>query len=744
MRRRSLARPASVLGALLGLAAAARPAGADDAADLQGLLNQTVVTTASKSAETGTVAPATSTTLTAEDIRRYGIRTLAEALDFLSLGMWTSSSLITTDVGARGVMLPSDQGSHTLLLIDGHVVNEPLFGTARFDRGAGVPIEIIDHIEVILGPGSVLYGTDAMNAVINVITKRAKDFSGVHVVADTEIGASERAAAGAGYQLTLFGLPSEVTAMAEYYTQSGPSLTFPTIRSGVDASSNHVFQYEPNGPYNGKWGGLANQANAAQVPSGLVRFVSGNLEVEVTGKIDKRVAPYDNIDFDQNAFFDDPGQYQVDRQASIDAKYRTTWSTLLQTTARLYGDTYDYQHYADTSWGAACLPYGSDTCRQYVLGVSRWAGTELQASFDWLKDASFVTLVGADGRLRYVASKTDLLDYYTGQNIRSSEGAFNHADETLGAYAQQTWRPNQWFGLNAGARLDLDPRFPVQISPRLAATAQAWRDGTFKAVYSEAFRAPSFGETSYSSQDEIVASGLRPETMRSAEASFEQRFGAHRLVFGVFGSWWRDLIELETLDPNQVAQAIRDGQLPITDRNVATQYRNVSSIDALGFNAGLEGGNAGGSLRYALNVTGVRAVDTSGSVTNPQPASPNIYGNARASYDIPGLWPTLALAARWLATRPADGAFANDYTPLPYAPAELDLRATVTGDVPLVRGLTYRMSADWGSSSVAPYVVGPPSKVNPSCQSLNCALNPELLPVDTFRAMLGLQYDFAQ
>ncbi len=54
---------------------------------------------------------------------------------------------------------------------DGHAINEPLFGTARFDRGAGIPLEMVDHIEVILGPGSVLYGSNAMLGVINVITK---------------------------------------------------------------------------------------------------------------------------------------------------------------------------------------------------------------------------------------------------------------------------------------------------------------------------------------------------------------------------------------------------------------------------------------------------------------------------------------------------------------------------------------------------------------------------------------------
>src|SRR5262249_8300229 len=120
-----------------------------DTSELQGLLNENVVSTASKSAEVGTTAPATVTTVTAEDLRRHGIHTLAEAIDFLSLGAVTSDSQHTVDIGARGVMIPSDNGDHMLLLINGHTQNEPLFGRASFGRGAAIPIEMIDHIEVI-------------------------------------------------------------------------------------------------------------------------------------------------------------------------------------------------------------------------------------------------------------------------------------------------------------------------------------------------------------------------------------------------------------------------------------------------------------------------------------------------------------------------------------------------------------------------------------------------------------------
>jgi len=133
-----------LLSAALGLLSA--PALADDTDDLRALLSENVITTASTSAQKASTAPATSVTLTAEDLSRFGIRTLHEAINFLSLGVIAADPLRTPDVGARGVLLPGDNGKHFLVLVNGHALNDPLYGAARFDWGAGIPLEVIDHV----------------------------------------------------------------------------------------------------------------------------------------------------------------------------------------------------------------------------------------------------------------------------------------------------------------------------------------------------------------------------------------------------------------------------------------------------------------------------------------------------------------------------------------------------------------------------------------------------------------------
>jgi len=615
-------------------------------------------------------------------------------------------------------------------------------------------MEMIDHIEVILGPGSVLYGSNAMLGVINVITKRAKDFQGVHVVGESAISQSAqvgggsaleptnyRAAAGAGYKFTLFGAPSEVTAMAEYQVQNGPNFSF-APQSGWVEITQQPYRFTRNGPATGTWGGVDNGTYWSKVPAGQVRFISGNLELNVHASSYERSIPYrSNFTHPYNDF-DNPGP-ELDRNLWADVKYRMPLSTIVQLTTRGYADTADEQVWLNTSSPTICRYYSVRTCQFHFIGSSQWGGVELQSSFDWLKDASLVTLLGVDERVRLVRSKTDTLDYDTQQYLAPSFGVINATDEVLGVYLQQTWQPTDWLGLNGGARLDSENRYNGQLSPRMAASAKVWKGGTLKAIYAEAFRAPSYTETNYSSVSNELAQGLVPERVRSVEASVEQRVGDQTLLFGAFRSWWNDMVEVHTLTPAEVMQAEMAGKINFFEGSYFVQYRNVSSIDNYGINTSLNGAFLDNSLRYGVNFTAAVAQRQDPVLgTTPVFVMPSIFGNARVSYDIPGQWPTVALASQFMGQRLADRAYEGDYTPTPYAPPQLRLRGTITGNVPRVAGLSYRVFADYQFASSAPYVVGPGyPPVGFSTPNAAHSGPAELAPVQQFQAGVGLQYD---
>ena len=735
----------AMLVAAATTALASAPARADDAdtSELEGLLNENVVVAASKTSEVGATAPATVTTVTAEDLRRYGIRTLAEAIDFLSLGAVTSDSQHVVDIGARGVLIPNDNGDHMLLLVNGHTQNEPLFGRASFGRGASIPLEMVDHIEVILGPGSVLYGSNAMLGVINVVTKHAKDWAGVHAVGELEPGKSWRGLVGAGvtFPTPLASGPADLTVGVEYYKHDGPSFFYPYRYGGIDGSTAKPYRYARNGPENGFWGGVAKDGYYTRLPSGFLRLGLGDFELNVQLSSFDHDAPYRSRYTKVFQDFDDPDSHERDRRIGIDLTHRARLGTIARLTSRAYVDGWDWFADVNASEKAACLGAGDsrvNTCSIQGRGRSRWAGLELRTDLDWLQTSQLVTTLGVDGRLREIKSKVDFSDFDTGRPLQSTQGFIDRNDTLIGAYLQQTILPTRWLSFNLGARLDKETRFDGVVSPRFAAAVRPWHGGTLKGSYAEAFRSPAYAETDYTSTVQLPAGTLSPERVRSVEASFEQKLGAQRLLFGVFRSWWQDIVENHILSVAEQREAVSRGELGLATFGVG-QFRNVSEIDNYGLNGTFEG-TAGKEqqFHYGLNATAAIARrDEVGAPSVPLAVAPQIFGNVRVAYDIPGDWPTVALATHYVGKRPIDRAYDGGWPSGTVAPAQLETRATLSGPLPILRGLSYRLTATYAFADRGPYVVGAEQVYEGGAER-----SPSLLPLDTFRTSIGLQYDF--
>jgi len=141
---------------------------------LEDLMNIRVVT-ASKSSESIQLAPAIISTTTAKEIESYGAVTLAEVLDKL-----TSVYFMSTYFAPDGMIaMRSTQTDHyntkVLILLDSRPLRESFHGGYNGVIYSMFPTERIDKIEVIRGPGSVLYGTNAYVGVINIVTKKGND-----------------------------------------------------------------------------------------------------------------------------------------------------------------------------------------------------------------------------------------------------------------------------------------------------------------------------------------------------------------------------------------------------------------------------------------------------------------------------------------------------------------------------------------------------------------------------------------
>jgi iron complex outermembrane receptor protein len=138
-------------------------------------LSNIEVTSVSKRAESLSDAPASIFVITNDDIRRSGVRTLPQALRLAPNLQVARVSASSYAVSSRG--FNNSIGNKLLVLIDGRTVYTPLFSGVFWDA-QDVMLEDVERIEVISGPGATLWGANAVNGVINVITRTAQDTQG--------------------------------------------------------------------------------------------------------------------------------------------------------------------------------------------------------------------------------------------------------------------------------------------------------------------------------------------------------------------------------------------------------------------------------------------------------------------------------------------------------------------------------------------------------------------------------------
>jgi iron complex outermembrane recepter protein len=173
--------------------------------DLDQLMNvQIKVTSVSKKEEDSFTAPAAIFVLTAEDIRRGGFSSLAEALRMVP-GLYVArGNADSWTIAARGFAFPNND--KLLVLVDGRNVYDPFFGGIYWDV-QDFPLDNVERIEVIRGPGGTLWGDNAVNGVINIVTKKAADTQGFSAT-------------------TSYGLDQEQSASVRYGGKIGQNLSY--------------------------------------------------------------------------------------------------------------------------------------------------------------------------------------------------------------------------------------------------------------------------------------------------------------------------------------------------------------------------------------------------------------------------------------------------------------------------------------------------------------------------------------
>jgi outer membrane receptor for ferrienterochelin and colicins len=734
--------------ACLACIAALRPAWAgaqDDPApvappleSLEALLDESVVTTASRVAERSSSAPATVFTITADEIRAFGMRSIDEALAYLGVGLHVQKSrdyVTGLDVGAQGIML-RDYGRHLLVLLDGHVMNSQASGEVTLHEGLGVPLEAIDHIEVMLGAGSVMYGANAMTAVVHIFTKSAERDQGLHGVAELslappsgydgyarrpggghELGYHYRFGAGAAHSYRVGRVPVSLAARAEWQQ---------------DLSQTYAMRPQPSPewdlrPGETAWGGIA--AHRMHAPSGVVALSAGDFTLRAQASRYQRGMPY-------NGLFDDPFARELRKSVRVDLSHSVLLHPTVRLRSRLYGDknsAEDRSTWTNPIW---CLAGMEGGCRYRAYDRGRWLGLEQQLDYEPRADGSLSTLFGYDLRLRDSRGLTAEYRDISSGSLPLDAPALSFAHQSvLGAlFLQQLYSPSDWLTLNLGARLDMDSNFGTRLSPRAAIVLKPSAEGTVRLSYAEAFRGPTALELNDRDPTYVVRpSSLGPEVVRTAELEISQRFGFAQLALRGYVAFYEDLIDQRDASEEEVARAFARGELAENaDPLWIVTNDNLNRVRSYG-----------GSLTFQLKP--LRSLTLSGSTTVSHSTSsgslltlwPRAFGNARVLYAFRSDGPTLGLAAAFAARRRPYPSTTEDLwiEPLREVDPMLDVRLTVASPVRAVRGLSVRGSIGTRIFADQPYLIALPASDSPDDTFEFAHDLPQL------HVLLGVSYD---
>ena len=449
------------------------------------------VSTPSRFTQKASEAPSSVSVITSEEIKIYGYRTLADVLRSVR-GLYVSYDRSYSYLGVRGFSRPSDYNSRVLVLVDGHRLNDGLFGGGYIGHEFILDVDLIDRVEVVRGPSSSLYGSSAFFGVINVITKRAADLKNVEV--SGEVGGQESYKGRFSYAGTFTNTGVQFVLSGSYYDSAG---------------DRHLYFQEFDTPANNH--GIANNLDHEQAWNLFGSLSWKDLTLSAAYVARQKYIPTASWD----TLFNDPRYNAQDDRGYIDLKWQRALNEDNELLARVYFD--DYRYTADYPNPPAAPPGAAmsrdDDLAQTVGGEIQWTRHWRQHVFTF--GAEMRDHLHQDQSFYDVNPRTVYLD----DHRSSLDAAF---------YAQGDFTVLTNLHLNAGVRYDYFEMFGGNANPRAGLIYNPWQPTTFKLLYGTAFRAPNMFETRYQVLPANVGNpDLSPEKIQTYEAVYEQRLPAN-------------------------------------------------------------------------------------------------------------------------------------------------------------------------------------------------------------------------
>jgi len=582
------------------------------AASEESLLFQEIplVVGASKYEQKVTQAPSSVSIVTSQDIKKNGYRTLADILRSAS-GFYVTYDRNYSYVGVRGFGRPGDYNSRILLTIDGHRTNDNIYDQAMVGTESILDVDLIDRVEIIRGPGSSLYGSNAFFGVINIITKRGRDLKGVEV--SGEAGSFQTYKGRVSYGDRYQG-GAEAIVSATGYDTKGDSLYYKEFDPAYSA--------DPRASNNG----ITDNTDYDRFQSLFSTVALGDFTLQGAYVSRTKGIPTGAFDTD----FNDPQNRTVDTRSYGDLKYEHSMGARTDLTARLFYDYYQYYgHYPSyTLW--------STQYREYAYGS--WWGSELRLVSRFQDNQRLITGAEFQDNLRQdQRTATDPFD-------PTAEFSDSRRSRIWAVYLQDEITFTKALILNAGVRYDHYSTFGGTTNPRLALIMSPAEKSTIKLIYGTAFRAPNDYELYYVSSTSLPNPDLMPEKIKTTEVVFDQYMGDH-LRASVSGYYY------------QITNLIDYG--PSATPGIL-QFQNVDDVSATGSELELEGKWANG-LEGRVSYTVQRTKDK--TTGEPLTNSPGQMGKAAMHVPLMQQKLFLGIEEQYMGRRMTDG---GEYAPAFY------------------------------------------------------------------------------
>lgn len=491
-------------------------------------LMQVEIYTASQENESASSSPSITSVITAQQLKDLGVTNIHDALSYLPGVVKSETYLAETTQTFRGVT-PGLFNNKSLYLINGHPAYESLFGSTRIDY---IPLEIIDRIEIVRSPASVLYGTNAVSGVINIITRQDTDTHNLSV----RTGSFDHVYGSASYLESGLSVSTSIQR-DDGYRYDG---TLDEWGNPVDFPYKNDLENLFIDAYGDDWRLNIGYFNQSKAKFGI------NPWVWQQGDFDTRAA---YLDLNRHISFDSA-------QMNIWLRYDISDKDIHAGEFPFPQDCTSYQ--LDPTQCSNSNPTNRDTFSTVSNRVQRYS-LEIQ-----LKDQISEQLSYIIGTSSHQERLDPLLFTYDQDGAINPNGApinDHHKSTTTAIYAQLKYQPVDELILIGGLRgEDEEDAGSSGLVPRLGMTYQL-RDNTYlKAMYSEAYRTPVFIEKYVSLPNVLFGDpNLKREKISTTEVAIDSQLNANNhLQVTLFTLNFDDEI-LRAPDPNSNAAIYVNG-----------------------------------------------------------------------------------------------------------------------------------------------------------------------------------------